>query len=155
RPGHGHPYADHLAGLRTLPLRGFCRARQGSSRSLRELVPCGSVCPAMRPTLYHYWRSSASWRVRWALAIKGVAFESVPIDLRTGEQCTAEHRARNPIGHVPALVIDGRALAESVAILEYLEETIPQPALYPRDPWARARTRQLVELINSGVQPMA
>jgi maleylacetoacetate isomerase len=108
-----------------------------------------------RCTLYQYWRSSASWRVRWALSIKGVAFESIPVNLLTGEQSSAEHQARSPIGRVPALVLeDGRSLSESVAILEWLEETIPSPALYPRDPWQRARTRQLVEIINAAVQPL-
>jgi maleylacetoacetate isomerase len=108
----------------------------------------------MKPILYHYWRSSSSWRVRWALAIKGVDFESVPVNLLAGEQLSDEHRARNPMGHVPALVVQGRCLAESVAIFEYLEETIPTPALYPRDPWVRARVRQVVELVNAGVQPL-
>ena len=108
-----------------------------------------------RCTLYHYWRSSASWRVRWALAIKGIAFESVAIDLVHGEQSAAAHQARNPMGRVPALVLDdGRSLGESVAILEWLDETIPTPALYPKDPWQRARTRQLVEIINAAVQPL-
>jgi len=108
----------------------------------------------MKVTLYQYWRSSASWRVRWALAIKGVSFESRAVNLRDGEQRSPEHRARNPIGHVPALVIDGRILVESVAIIEYLEETIPSPPLYPKDPFLRARVRQLVELCNAGVQPL-
>src|SRR5262245_2447065 len=108
----------------------------------------------METILYHFWRSSASWRVRWALAIKGVAFTSRPVDILAGEQLTAEHRARSPIGHVPALVIDGHTLAESVAILEYLEETRPAPPLYPKDPLARARVRQLVETINAGIQPL-
>jgi maleylacetoacetate isomerase len=66
----------------------------------------------------------------------------------------AEHRARNPIGHVPALFIDGRTLAESVAIIEYLEETRPAPPLYPKDHGARARVRQIVEIVNSGIQPL-
>jgi maleylacetoacetate isomerase len=105
-------------------------------------------------TLYQYWRSSCSWRVRWALAIKGVPFSSVPIDLTEEVQLAPEHRARNPIGHVPALWINGRVLAESVAIIEYLEETVPSPALYPKDPWQRARVRQLVELVNAGIQPV-
>jgi maleylacetoacetate isomerase len=108
----------------------------------------------VKPTFYEFWRSSSSWRVRWALAIKGVEVESVRIDLTAGEQLTPEHRARNPLARVPALTLDGRCLSESVAILEYLEETIPAPALYPRDPWARARVRQLVEYVNSGIQPM-
>lgn len=107
-----------------------------------------------RPVLYTHWRSSSSWRVRWALAIKGIEHDSVPVDLRAGEQLTPEHLARNPMGHVPALVVDGRCLGESVAIVEYLEETVPAPPLYPRDPWWRARTRQVVELVNAGVQPM-
>ncbi len=108
----------------------------------------------MTVALHHFWRSSASWRVRWALAIKGIAFESVMVDLAAGEQTREAHRARNPIGHVPALEIDGLLLAESVAIIEYLEETRPTPALYPRDPIARARVRQLVELVNAGIQPL-
>src|SRR3954468_4290429 len=100
-----------------------------------------------RCTLYHFWRSSASWRVRWALAIKGVPFDSVPIDLLSGAQFDPAYLARNPLGRLPTLVLeDGRNLAESVAILEWLEETIPTPALYPKDPWQRARTRQLVEI---------
>lgn len=108
----------------------------------------------METTLYQFWRSSASWRVRWALAIKGIPFTSVPVDIVHGGQHTAEHRARNPMGHVPALWIDGRSLAESVAILEYLEETRPAPPLYPKDHWARARVRQVVELVNAGIQPL-
>ncbi|MFT3772462.1 MAG: maleylacetoacetate isomerase [Minicystis sp.] len=108
----------------------------------------------MDTILYQYWRSSASWRVRWALAIKGIPFTSVPVNIVAGEQLTDEHRARNPVGHVPALWIDGHTIAESVAILEYLEETRPTPALYPKDPWARARVRQVVELVNSGIQPL-
>ncbi len=76
------------------------------------------------------------------------------IDLASHEQIDPAHRARNPAGFVPALDIDGHVLAESVAILEYLEETRPEPALYPREPWLRARVRQLVETVNSGVQPM-
>jgi maleylacetoacetate isomerase len=108
----------------------------------------------MATTLYQFWRSSASWRVRWALLIKGIPFTSVPVDLGTGEQLGEEHRARNPMGHVPALFIDGRTLAESVAILEYLEETRPSSPLYPKDHGARARVRQVVELVNSGIQPL-
>ncbi len=108
----------------------------------------------METTLYQFWRSSASWRVRWALAIKGIPFTSVPVDILHGEQVGPEHKARNPMGHVPALFIDGRTLAESVAILEYLEETRPATPLYPKDHGARARVRQVVELVNSGIQPL-
>src|SRR5262245_55869184 len=107
-----------------------------------------------RFVLHHYWQSSASWRVRWALAVKGVEYESVYVSLREGAQRAEAHRQKNPIGHVPALVVDGRALAESVAILEWLEEVRPEPPLYPKDPWERARVRQIVELVNSGVQPL-
>ncbi len=108
-----------------------------------------------RHTLYQYWRSSSSWRLRWALAIKGIAFDSIPVNLLTGEQSSAEHLARSPIGRVPTLVLeDGRTLGETVAIFEWLEETIPAPALYPKDPWQRVRTRQLVEIINAAIQPL-
>ncbi len=104
--------------------------------------------------LYHFGRSSASWRVRWALAIKGLRYESTLVDLFAHEQTGGPHRARNPIGHVPVLEVGGRTLAESVAILEWLEETYPEPALYPRDPWGRARVRQLCETVNAGIQPL-
>ena len=105
--------------------------------------------------LFDDWRSSSSWRVRWALAIKGIEFESVAVDLRAGEQLRAEHLVRSPMGRVPALKFpDGRFLTESVAILELLEQTHPDPPLYPSDPWLRARTRQLVELVNAGTQPL-
>jgi maleylacetoacetate isomerase len=108
----------------------------------------------MDTILYQYWRSSASWRVRWALAIKGIPFTSVMVDILNGEQVGAVHKARNPMAHVPALFIDGRTLAESVAILEYLEETRPATPLYPKDHGARARVRQLVEMVNAGIQPL-
>jgi maleylacetoacetate isomerase len=108
----------------------------------------------MKAKLYQYWRSSASWRVRWALAIKRIEFETVVVNIVGGEQKADEHRARNPIGHVPALTIDGHTLAESVAIIEYLEDRTPTPALYPRDSYARTRVRQMVECVNSGMQPM-
>lgn len=108
----------------------------------------------MATVLYQYWRSSASWRARWALALKGVEVEVVSVDLPSGENRAAAHLARSPLGRVPALLIDGRTLSESVAILEYLEETRPEPPLYPRDPWLRARARQVIELINAGVQPL-
>lgn len=108
----------------------------------------------MRPILHHYWLSSASWRVRWALAVKNLAFDSVMVDLRLGEQDAPAHRARSPIGAVPVLEVDGRCLTESVAIIEYLEQTVPEPPLYPAEPWARARVRQLVELVNAGIQPL-
>src|SRR5207244_1157234 len=78
-------------------------------------VAAGPRYPAaVRPLLYQFWASSASWRVRWALAVKGVAVDVVSVDLRADEQLSPEHRARNPIGHVPALCVDGRCLAESV-----------------------------------------
>lgn len=109
----------------------------------------------VRPQLFHDWRSSSSWRVRWALAIKGIDVESVAVDLRAGEQLAAEHLARSPMGRVPVLRYpDGRCLTESVAIFEFLEETHPDPPLYPKDPWLRARTRELVEIVNAGTQPL-
>lgn len=109
----------------------------------------------MRLVLHHYWRSSSSWRVRWALAHKGLAYESNAIDLLSGAQREAAYVAnKSPMGLVPCLEVDGRPLTESVAIVEWLEDVRPEPALYPRDPWARARVRQLVEFVNAGTQPL-
>ena len=107
----------------------------------------------LKATLYQFWRSSASWRVRWALTIKGIPFDIVSIDLLAGRQQDTSYLARNPFGAVPTLVIEGRALAESVAIIEYLEDRFPEPPLLPRDAWTRARMRQFIEIINAGTQP--
>jgi maleylacetoacetate isomerase len=84
-----------------------------------------------------------------------VAFERVAVNLLDKTQMSDEHRRRNPVGHVPALEVSpGKFLAESVAIIEWLEETVPTPQLFPQDVWARARVRQVVELVNAGVQPL-
>lgn len=110
--------------------------------------------------LYHYWRSTSSWRVRWAMAHKGVAAEFVPVNLLDGEAESAEHRARNPFGYVPVLEFVGekdparRYLTESLPIIEYLEEVSPKNPLLPRDPRERAHVRALAEAINAGTQPV-
>ena len=107
------------------------------------------------PTLYGYWRSSASWRVRWAFELKGLPYRYVPVNLLNGENKTPQHLARNPLGAVPVLEVDGRFLSESLPILEWLEETHPTSApLYPKDPWSRAQIRALCEIINSETGPL-
>ena len=109
--------------------------------------------------LYHYWRSSSSWRVRWALAIKKVSCEFIPIDLLSNESESTSHLLRNPLGYVPALeILDKQPpyqfLSESMAIIEWLEEVFPEPSLLSKDPYTRAKIRQLAEIINSGTQPL-
>ena len=104
--------------------------------------------------LYTYWRSSSSYRVRFALSAKKIAYESRTVNLLTGEHKLDAHTARSPTGFVPSVVIDGKTMVESVAIIELLEDLFPDPPLFPRDPWARARVRALVEVINAGVQPL-
>lgn len=76
------------------------------------------------------------------------------MNLLKGEQASDAHIARSPTGHVPCLVIDGRPVIESVAIVELLEDLHPEPALYPKDPWQRSQVRTLVEVVNSGIQPL-
>jgi maleylpyruvate isomerase len=111
----------------------------------------------MKYRLYHYWRSSASWRVRWACAIKGVTLDLVHVSLLDGESESPAHLKRHPMGRVPVLeLIDSptpNTLVESVAMLEYFEEAFPTPALLPQDLWLRAQTRSLVDLINSSIHP--
>ena len=107
--------------------------------------------------LYSYWRSSASWRVRIGLALKRVRYEYIAVNLIRdgGEQHGEAYRALNPMAQVPTLELDdGRQLSQSLAILEYLEETIPEPSILPRDPYLKARARQLAELVNAGIQPL-
>ena len=105
-------------------------------------------------TLYHYWRSSASWRVRWALAYKKIPFKTVHVDLLNGEVEGPEHLKRNPIGHVPALGVHGQYFGESLAIIEWLEEVNPSPALLPGEAETRMHIRALAETINAGIQPI-
>lgn len=107
--------------------------------------------------LYSYWRSSSAWRVRIALQLKDLPHELQAVHLVRdgGEQHQAAHVARNPMRQVPVLELDdGRLLTQSVAILEYLEERYPNPALLPSRPFQRAQVRQLVEVVNSGIQPL-
>ena len=107
--------------------------------------------------LYNYWRSSASWRVRIALAHKGVSYTYVPIHIVNSEQHQLSYRERNPMQQVPTLEIDDGErtleIGQSLAIIEYLEERFPKPHLLPEDRASRARVRQLAEIINSGTQP--
>jgi len=93
--------------------------------------------------LFGFSRSSAAFRVRIALNLKGLAYEDVFIHLRRGDQRGADYLSVNPQGLVPALEIDGHTLIQSMAIVEYLDDTHPQPAFLPPDPAGRARVRAL------------
>ncbi len=104
--------------------------------------------------LHGYWRSGAAYRVRIALALKGLAYETQGHDLRTGAQKAADFVALNPQGMVPALQIDGAVLTQSPAILEWLEETHPQPPLLPDDALSRARVRAMAALIACDIHPL-
>lgn len=105
--------------------------------------------------LYGYFRSSAAWRVRIALALKGVAAESAPKHLRKGEHRTADYLAINPQGRVPALRLDdGRVLTQSLAICEYLDEAYPAPPLLPGDAVQRARIRAAALVVAADIHPL-
>jgi maleylacetoacetate isomerase len=111
----------------------------------------------MKIKLYEYFRSSASYRVRIALNLKAVTAETVQIHLlrNGGEQFAPAFRAINPQARVPAMVLDeGITLIQSPAILEWLEETFPEPPLLPRDPVARANIRGLAALIACDIHPL-
>lgn len=97
--------------------------------------------------LYDYYRSSAAYRVRIALNLKGIPYRAVPVNLLAGEQTGAANLARNPQGLVPTLEIDGLALTQSLAIIEYLDETRPAHPLLPSEPRARQRVRAIASAI--------
>ena len=109
--------------------------------------------------LHTYWRSSSAYRVRIALCFKGLPYDSTFVHLlrNGGEQHSAAFLAKNPLGQIPVLELeDGgkeAVLTQSVAIIEYLEERYPTPPLLPKDLLARARARELSQLIQSGIQP--
>jgi len=104
-------------------------------------------------TLYDFWRSSASYRLRIALNLAGLAYTSIPVDLPTKEHKTPEHMARNPQGFVPVLDIDGLRLTQSLAILEYLDQT-RDLGLLPKDPAARAQMQALAHSIAVDIHPV-
>lgn len=104
--------------------------------------------------LYDYWRSSAAYRVRIALNLKGLSWTSHQIDLVTGEQGGDDHLARNPLGLVPVLEVDGEAIAQSLAIIDYLDARWPEPCLLPADPMARAHVLGRAMTIISEIHPL-
>jgi len=104
--------------------------------------------------LYSYFRSSAAYRVRIALALKGVAFEYVPVHLVKGEQRDDRYRAVNLQSLVPALIDEGRIFTQSLAIIEYLEERYPNPRLLPDAPAERARVRSIALSIACEIHPL-
>jgi maleylpyruvate isomerase len=113
----------------------------------------------MKLVLHNYWRSSASHRVRIGLGLKGLAFDYVAINIVKRDQFADAYRDKNPMAQVPTLEItedDGRvvAIAQSLPILEYLDERFAGTPLLPKDPYLRARARMLAEIVNSGIQPL-
>lgn len=106
--------------------------------------------------LYTYFRSSAAYRVRIALNLKGLAWEAVPVHLVRGggEQHQPGYRALNPAGLVPALEDDGQVFTQSLAIIEYLDETHSEPSLLPGDAASRARIRAIAQAIACDIHPI-
>lgn len=104
--------------------------------------------------LYGYWRSGATYRVRIALALKGLSYDYVPVNLQKGEQTSPDYLSVSPQGLVPALVADeGAVLTQSLAIIAYLEERYPKPSLLPPDAISRARARAIAFAIACEAQP--
>lgn len=104
--------------------------------------------------LHDYWRSSAGYRVRIALAMKDVEYQRRAVNLLAGEQCGPDNLAVNAQGVVPTLEIDGLTIGQSLAIIDYLDARFPEPALIPRDPAARAATLQRALVIAADVHPV-
>ena len=104
--------------------------------------------------LYDYWRSSAAYRVRIVLNLKGVRYRSVPIDLSQGMQTGADYMALNPQGLVPALAIDGLLLTQSLAIIDYLDANYKDPPMVSSDPASRSRTLAQALVIAADIHPI-
>lgn len=104
--------------------------------------------------LYTYFRSSAAYRVRIALNLKGIDYEAVPVDLRPGAHRQPDYLAVNPQGLIPALADGGAVIGQSLAVIEYLEETHPHPPLLPRSPLDRARVRSMALNVACDIHPL-
>lgn len=104
--------------------------------------------------LHGFWRSIATYRVRVALNLKGIAYEEVDHDLMAGDQCRPDYLALNPMGAVPALETDGRVLTQSIAILDYLDSLEGGPRLWPVEPFERARAIAFAMNIISDTHPL-
>ena len=104
--------------------------------------------------LHGYWRSGTSYRTRIALNLKGLAYEQAPVDLRQGGQKSEAYLRLNPQGLVPALEVPGGVLIQSPAILEWLEETYPDPALLPSDALGRAQVRAMAAVVGCDIHPL-
>ena len=104
--------------------------------------------------LYGYWRSSATYRVRIALNLKGVSYRTVGVNLLKDENLGPGHIARHPSGRVPILEIDGVRIGQSMAMVDYLDQTRPEPALLPRDPKVRAHVLDLKDQVVADIHPL-
>ena len=105
--------------------------------------------------LYGYWRSSASYRVRIALALKGIEVEHIPVNLRVGEQRAGNHLSRNPQGYLPVLELqDGTQLTQSLAIMDYIDATYREPDLMPRDAVKRSKMLAASLIIATDIHPI-
>ncbi|MBI1360042.1 MAG: maleylacetoacetate isomerase [Alphaproteobacteria bacterium] len=104
--------------------------------------------------LYGYWRSSATYRVRIALNLKGVAHRTAGVNLLKDENLSAEHLARHPSGRVPILEIDGMRIGQSMAMIDYLDQTRPDPPLLPREPKVRAHVLDLKDQVVADIHPL-
>lgn len=123
--------------------------QKGTKRKLEEREDAA----AGKTALYSYWRSSCSWRVRIALHVKGVEYEYRAVNLLKGDQLDASFE-RSPLRQLPLLQVDGVELHESMAIVNYLDETRPDPPLLPKDPKDRARVRAIVDTVACDTQPV-
>lgn len=108
----------------------------------------------MTVRLYDFWRSSAAYRVRIALNLKGIAYEAVPTSLAAGEQRDPEYLRKNPQGLVPMLEIDGLCLNQSLAIMDYLDAREHEPPFVPKDPAARSKVLAMALVISADIHPI-
>jgi maleylacetoacetate isomerase len=153
---NGGKFDQPVGGESYVPPSDFFETKVSDEVPHPKCSPTAKKQKVDEPILYSYWRSSCSWRVRIAMELKGIKYQYKAVHLVKdgGEQLKDENASVNAMKQVPSLLIDGNTLCQSCAIIEYLEDTRSAPALLPTDAAAKAKVREICQMVGADTQPV-